>query len=48
MLEMRKHQNINLNCAQATAVHVVFIPVCRKCVYIDEANQGIKSFQDKI
>lgn len=33
-------------CAHATAVYVVFIPDCRKCVYIDEANQGTNSFQE--
>lgn len=36
-----------LKCARATAVYVVFIPVCRKCVYIEEADQGTDTFQEE-
>lgn len=38
--------NIDAKYAHATAVYVVFIPVCRKYVYIDEANQGTNTFQE--
>lgn len=41
-----KYINSGTKCAHATAVYVVFIPVCRKCVYIDEANQGTNTFQE--
>lgn len=35
-----------MGCATAVCVCVVFIPVCRKCVYIDEASQGTDTFQE--
>lgn len=44
--QQRKPVVTDSKCAHATAVYVVFIPVCRKCVYIDEANQGTNTFQE--
>lgn len=45
--QQRNTLNIDPRSAHATAVHVVFIPVCRKYVYIDdETNQVTKTFQE--
>lgn len=43
----RKYLNIYRKCDHAAAMYIVFIPICRKCVYIKEDNQGNISFQQR-
>lgn len=41
-----RNQTVDSKRSRDSSVYVVFIPVCRKCVYIDEANQGTNTFQE--